>query len=299
MKKLLFPGVAVVAVAFSMTASSCGPESDTDTAVDTTQVDTASTMTTVVTEDMIGVPSPSDIFEFMKTLGPKNGDGNLLNPIENEKKYASKKAQALNLGVYSADLLYASTFNVQDKVLGYFGTCMRMGTTLQVATGLTDKDKERISKNAGNADSLVAVGNDLYLSTFYNLEENGRGTELSLMLAGGWIESVYLSCNMVKNFEKDKEIANKVAEQNLSLDNCIEFMTKNESNEDVASVLVQLKELKVLFDAVGSTAKEAPKQEDGKRMKIGGGSKKDITKEQFEAIKKKVEEIRKGFIETT
>lgn len=297
MKKLLFPGVAVIAVAFSMTTSSCGPDDDTDNTVDTNMVDTTNTMTTVVTEDMIGVPSPSDIFEFMKTLGPKNGDGNLLNPIENEKKYASKKAQALNLGVYSADLLYASTFNVQDKVLGYFGASMRLGTTLQVATGLSDKDKERISKNASNADSLIAVGNDLYLATFYNLEENGRGTELSLMLAGGWIESIYLSCNMVKDFEKDKEIANKVAEQNLSLDNCIEFMSKNESNPDVASVLVQMKELKTLFDAVGSTAKEAPKQEGG-RMKVGGGSKKDITKEQFEAIKKKVEEIRKGFIES-
>lgn len=294
MKKLVFQSVAVAAVAFSLSVTSCGGDTDTDTPVDTMPVDTG--MTVVVTEDMIGVPSPNDIFQFMKDLGPKNGDGNLLNPIDNEKKYASKKAQAINLGIYSADLLYASTFEVQDKVLGYFGTCMRMGTTLQVATGLTDKDKERISKNAGTADSLIAIGNDLYIATFHNLEENGRGTELSLMLAGGWIESVYLSCNMVKDFEKDKEIANKVADQAASLDNCIEFMSKNESNEDVASVLVQLKELKTLFDAVSTTAKEDPKQVEGKRRVIGGGSKKDITKEQFEAIKKKVEEIRNGFI---
>ncbi|MCK6641416.1 MAG: hypothetical protein L6Q81_15145 [Bacteroidia bacterium] len=295
MKKLTFQSVAVAAFAFSILGSSCGNDTDNTGNTDSTAGDTVATEM-VMTEDMIGVPSPSDMFEFMKTLGPKTGDGNLLNPIDNEKKYGTKKSQALNLGIYSADLLYASTFDVKDKVLGYFGTCMRLGTTLQVATGLNDKDKERISRNAGNADSLIMVGNDLYLSTFNNLNENGRGTELSLMLAGGWVESVYLSCAMVKDFEKDKEMANKIADQKHSLDNCIEFMTKNESNEDVASVLVQMKELKALFDAVGSTKVEAPKQE-GKRMKIGGGEKKEITKDQFEAIRKKVEEVRKSFVE--
>ena len=299
MKKFVFPIAALAALTFTFSSSSCGSDTDGDHVVDSNAVDTGGDLTMMVTDDMIGVPSPNDIFTFMRDLGPKNGDGNLLNPTDNEKKYASKKSQAINLGVYSADLLYASTFQVQDKVLGYFGTCMRMGTTLQVATGLSDKDKERISQNAGVADSLMSIGNDLYVATFKNLDENGRGTELSLMLAGGWIESVYLSCSMVKDFDKNKDIANKVADQSASLDNCIEFMSKNETNEDVASVLVQLRELKKLFDAVSTTAAEAPKQEDGKRMKIGGGSKKDITKEQFDAIKMKVEEIRKGFIELT
>jgi hypothetical protein len=296
MKKLMFQSVALAALTFSLTATSCG-DTETDTPQDTL-VDTTGGFETTVTEDVVRVPSPSDIFEFMKTLGPKQGDGNLLNPVENEKKYTSKKAQALNLGVYSADLLYASTFDVKDKVLGYFGTCMRMGTTLQVATGLSDKDKERISKNAGVADSLIAVGNDLYLATFSNLEANERGPELSMMLAGGWIESMYLSCAMVKDFEKDKAAANKIAEQDLSLHNLIEFMSKYESNEDVASVLQQVKELDALFDAVGTTAKEQPKQEDGKRMKIGGGEQKNITKDQFDAIQKKIGEIRKGFVES-
>jgi len=297
MKKLMFHSVAVAAVAFSISASSCGNDADNNTPVDSNAADTGIT-TTVNTQDMVRVPSPNDIFQFMKTLGPNSGDGNLLNPTENEKKYASKKSQALNLGVYSADLLYASTFDVKDKVLGYFGTAMRMGTTLQVTTGLSDKDKNRISQNAGNADSLIAVGNDLYLSTFSNLEENDRGTDLSLMLAGGWIESMYLSCNMVKDFEKDKAMANKIAEQNASLENLVEYMTTYESNADVASVLQDLKALKGLFDAVASTAKEAPTQEKGKRMKIGGGSQKEITKDQFDAIHKKIDEIRKGFVES-
>jgi len=293
----MFQSVALASLAFSLTIVSCG-DSGTDEPVDSTPVDTASGFQTVTTEDVVRVPSPSDIFEFMKTLGPTTGNGNLLNPIDNEKKYTSTKGQALNLGVYSSDLLYASTFDVKDKVLGYFGICMRMGTTLQVATGLTDKDKERISKNAGNADSLVAVGNDLYLATFSNLEANERGPELSLMLAGGWIESMYLSCNMVKDFEKDKAAANKIAEQDASLANLIEFSTKYESNEDVASVLQQLKELKKLFDAVSTKSKDAPTQEQGKRMKVGAANEKDITKDQFNAIQKKIEEIRKGFVES-
>ena len=297
MKKLTFQSAALAAFAFSLTVTSCSNDADHGNVADSNAVDTGIT-TTVNIADMIRVPSPSDIFEFMKTLGPKTGDGNLLNPIENEKKYISKKGQSLNLGIYSADLLYASTFDVKDKVVGYFGVSMRMGTTLQVATGLSEIDKERISANVGNPDSLIAVGNDLYLSTFSNLEGNERGPELSLMLAGGWIEAMFLSCNMVKDFDKENDMANKIADQNLSLDNLIEYMTTNESNEDVASVLLDLKALKALFDAVPSTTKEAPTQEKGKRMKIGGGGTKDITKDQFNAIKTKIEEIRKGFVES-
>ena len=292
----MFQSVALAALAFSLTATSCG-DSETDVPHDSTPVEDT-TGDLVITDDVVRVPSPSDIFDFMKTLGPNKGDGNLLNPTANEKNYTSKKSQALNLGVYSADLLYASTFEVTDKVGGYFGICMRMGTTLQVATGLSEKDQERINKANGNADSLVAVGNDLYLATFSNLEANERGPELSLMLAGGWIESLYLSCAMVKDFEKNKDAANKIAEQDLSLHNLIEFMGKYESNEDVASVLQQVKELDALFDAVGTSAKEDPKQDDKKRMVIGGGEQKNITKEQFDAIQNKIGEIRKGFVES-
>ncbi len=287
----------VPAFAFALAITSCGNDDGThgtdSTGSDTAAVnmDTASTTTFDP-----GVPSPSEIFAFMKASGSTNADANLLNSPDNEKKYDSKKAQSLNLGIYSADLLYCATFNVSNKVVSYFGACMRMGDKLKVATNLTDKDKARISKNAGNGDSLVSISNDLYLSSFENLENNQRGGDLSLMLAGGWIESLYLTSNMVKDFEKDKTTAERISDQKLSLDNLVEFMEKHADSEDVKSVLVQMKELQTAMNEVSTSANtEVPKMKNGKRV-IGGGAKSAITKEQFEKIKNKITEIRTSFV---
>lgn len=165
---------------------------------------------------------------------------------------------------------------------------MRMGDKLKVATNLSDKDKDRISKNAGNGDSLVAISNDLYLSTFENLESNQRGADLTLMLAGGWIESVYLMSNMVKDFEKDKNTAERIVDQKLALENLIEFSAKYAENADVKGVSSQLSELLAIMNEVQSTENVAVKapQNTGKII-IGGGAKSTLSKEQFEKLKLK------------
>lgn len=286
------------AIAFTLVLNSCGNDNNNTTGTDTTGGDTATvkTNTSDTTAFDPGVPSPSEIFAFMKAAGSSNTNADLLNSPDNEKKYDSKKAQSLNLGIYSADLLYCATFNVSNKVVAYFGTCMRMGDKLKVATNLTDKDKNRISKNAGNGDSLVAISNDLYLSSFENLENNQRGGDLSLMLAGGWVESLYLMSNMVKDFEKDKPTADRILDQKLSLDNLVEFMAKHEDNADVKAVSAQMKELQTIMNEVQSSGSNGGMKTDAKGKHIlGGGSKSTLTKEQFEKIKSKITEIRNSF----
>ena len=69
--------------------------------------------------------------------------------------------------------------------------------------------------------SIVLIIRGLY--KFENLESNQRGADLTLMLAGGWIESVYLMSYMVKDFEKDKNTAERIVDQKLALENLIEF----------------------------------------------------------------------------
>jgi hypothetical protein len=297
MKKTFLPltvGISVTALFCSL--ASCSNDTTGNNTVDSANTDSLANVDSV-TEQNVQVPSPAEMFAFMKLANAGDVKSDQLNSPDNEKNYNSKKAQSLNLGIYSSDLLYCSTFNVSDKVLGYFGTVMRMGNKLQVATSLSDKDKERIGKNAGNADSLVAISNDLYLSSFQNLEENKRGTDLSLMLAGGWVESLFLMSNIVVDFDKDNKAAMRVAEQKYSLDNLVEYMTKYESNADVASVLAQMKELQALFAALKTNESTAGSMtmKGGKRV-LGGGTKAAITKEQFEKIKTKIAEIRASFI---
>lgn len=298
MQKINLPALRLLPVAallFSL--ASCGNDTAGDTTKDSVGDSTA--ISAPVSKEYAQVPSPGEMFAFMKQAGAGAASSDLLNVADNEKKYETKKAQALNMGVYSADLLYCCTFSkaLSNKVAPYFGTTMRMSERLQVTTNLTEKDKERISKNVGNADSLVAISNDLYLSSFENLDANGRGADLSLMLAGGWVESLYLMSNMVTDVEKDKATAERIADQKASLDNLVEYMTQYESNADVKATLDQLRSLKALFDGLTATKQNGgmSTNDKGKRV-LGGGSKTAITKDQFNSIKAKVTEIRTSFI---
>ena len=288
----VFRFLPVAALALSL--NSCSDETadnTTDSVPDSVNVAADSTPKQLPA----GVPSPSEMFAFLKTANSANADVNLLNSAENVEKYESKKAQSLNLGIYSADLLYCSTFGGKGKVTPYFVTCAKMATKLNVATNMNEADRERISKNLDNADSLIAISSDLYLTSFDNLNNNERGADLSLMLSGGWIESLYLMGNMVKDFDKDNSTVSRIADQKASLDNLIEFMNQYQSNADVKAVSDQLAGLKTLFDGIQSSTGSGMSMKNGKRV-LGGGSKTAITKEQFESIKAKVTEIRNSFV---
>jgi len=299
MKKTFFRPLAVSAVtalAFSLSLSSCSNEGESNDN-DSLPQDTAVTQdSTPTVQQYAQVPSPGEMFTFMKMVGAQNAKPEVLNPTANQTKYESKKDRAVNFGIYSADLLYCSTFKL-PQALKYFATVKTMGDKLQVTTSITPADEDRINKNIGNSDSLVAVSNEKYYAAFANLEANQRGTDLSLMLAGGWVESLYLMTTMVKDFEKDNKAVARIGEQKYSLDNLVEYMKKYESDEDVNTVLKQMNELKTLFDDIPAANDAGTmNSKNGKRVLGGGGSKVTMTKEQFERIKAKLTEIRNDFI---
>jgi hypothetical protein len=90
-------------------------------------------------------------------------------------------------------------------------------------------------------------------------------------------------------------LAERIADQKPALDNLVEYMSNHESNADVKVALDQLRNLKTMFDEIKTTKIDGTSSTKNGRRVLGGG-KMVITKEQFEAIKTKVAEIRTMFI---
>lgn len=70
--------------------NSCGNDSTTSTGADTTLVDTNGTVIVGNAFDP-GVPSPSEIFAFMKASGASNANAENLNSPDNEKNTTARK----------------------------------------------------------------------------------------------------------------------------------------------------------------------------------------------------------------
>jgi hypothetical protein len=292
-RKFILP----LSVMAGLIATGCGNKPATDTVEN--PVDTASVKEVAKKPGEVQkysqVPSPGEMFSFIKQLGSKAKDDiSKLNSPDNLKKYNDNKSQSLNFGVYSADLLFCSTFNHGKEAIKYFMNIKKLGDAIGISTAINDQTAQRINDNIGNPDSLANISNDLYFTTFDHLESNERGNTLAMVMAGGWIESLYMVTSMEPAYKKDSPVVTRVGEQKYTLENLLDFMKKYEKDADVASVLKQLQELKAEFDKIeDAKGPAAITVKKGKKILGGGSAGISVSADQYKAIVEKTMAIRK------
>ena len=74
------------------------------------------------------LPSPLETAMIIKSAGAKY-DQELLNSLSNKEKYVSNKSMALNLGIYTTDLSFASLFDQTQTSLDYMEAAQTMAAT--------------------------------------------------------------------------------------------------------------------------------------------------------------------------
>ncbi len=246
------------------------------------------------------IPSPDEMFGFIKESGLEF-NGELLNPIQSADNYTDPTKQALNFGVYSADLAYTAAYEEFNETTKYFGTIQKMADPLGLNSAFDKSLIERIQGNLDNADSLVAITNTSYFAVVDYLDQNQQGDKLGIIAAAGWLETVYVVANTT-DFAKDKAAVDRLADQKLTLDNLLDYLKQHEDNAEVKEVLAWFTELEATFSTLpeeeGSGSGITLKKKDNGKMVLGGGSSVSINEAQFNAIKEKVNEIRNKIVST-
>ena len=284
----------IAPLAVTLVLASCGggkTEGEEDmTAVDTVKTET---QTEQVTETFFQVPSPGEMLTFIKMVGGANNKNvSFLNNPDNQKNYTDNKAKALNFGIYSCDLSYCSIFEIGSEALKYFKTVKQLGDQIGVSSAIQPSVLKRLEGNLGNPDSLSVITDDVYFTSFETLEKSKQGPTLSLVVAGGWIESLFIATSLAK-YEAKSPVVERLADQKYTLDNLIEFLKKYESDANVASVLVQFTELQGEFNKIGE--KDAAAAADKSKNVLGGGKELVISADQYKAIVEKIKAIRHSY----
>ena len=278
--------------AFSL--SSCGGGEKTE---DTDSVDSTKTeepKTGPVSETFFQVPSPGEMLTFIKMVGGKTKDISFLNPPSNEKNYTDAKAKALNFGIYSCDLSYCSIFEIGSESLKYFKTVKMMGDQIGVSTAIKPAVLKRLEANISSPDSLAVITDDVYFSSFEALEDSKQGPTLALVVAGGWLESIYIAINLAK-YKADSPVVERLADQKYTLENLIEFLKKHEADPNVMSVKGDFESLLVEFNKMGEQDAKPLKVKEEKATTLTGGKQLVITEEVYNAITGKIKSIRNSY----
>ena len=306
-KKRLFNNKAlgILGVGFLFILGACSTDPEQSTEDTTIETDAADVSETTATKDMevqkagkvfYMIPSPLELSSIIKNAGATY-DNSVLNPSEYVSNYVTSGSQALNLGVYGADLSYSSIFEQTQETSKYFMAAKELADELGITSAFGKSTVDRIQNNLNNRDSLIAIISDSYWEADAYLKENSRSNTSALVIAGGWIEALYISTKLAGKSDSNAEIISRIGEQKLTLNNLIPMLEKF-SGDDVDQVIKSLKELQEAFMGVEITyeRQESTTNSETQLTTIQTTSKINIDEEQLASISEKVESIRTNIV---
>ncbi|MBZ0206480.1 MAG: hypothetical protein K8H89_09150 [Flavobacteriales bacterium] len=242
------------------------------------------------------IPSPMETAALLKKAGA-DYDKNILNDVKNVDNYTSASKQALNLGIYGADLSYASVFNNTQESMLYTSCAQKLAKKLDVNNAFNEEVVGRLEKNRNNRDSLLSIISETYWHVDAYLKENQRDNISALMVAGGWVEGLYIA-TQVANRHDTPELRQRIAEQRLPLVDLMELVkTYSPDDPAIGSVLKDLDALNALYADVTIPSGSSTVTEEGGVATIGGTSPTaSLTDDQLKTITEKVATVRANYI---
>ncbi len=262
-----------IAVALAACTSSNNDKNDVSGKADTTKA-ISKEKVSKAKKVFSSIPDPVETTKLLKDAGAKY-NASYLNPVENASKYSSVKAKALNLGIYGSDLSFISLFDQTQESMLYLKCTNTLASGLGINGAFDENTTTRIQNNLDKKDSLLAIISQSYWTADNYLVENGQPGTSSLIVAGGWIEGLYIATK-VAAATKNETIANQIGQQKTSLANLMELLDNSKAeNAGIAEVLKSLADLKKIYDGLTDTK---------------------LTDDQLKQISDKAAEIRNGII---
>ena len=138
---------------------------------------------------------------------------------------------------------------------------------------------------------------DCYRAANAYLQNNDRDDACALILAGGWIESLYFVTRIAGTMT-NQDIINRIGEQKSTLNNLIKLIEPHYNRPEFRELIDQLIDLSYVFDEVEiKYTFEQPKVDVNKQIStINSTSEVIITDEQIKSISEKIQLIREQII---
>jgi hypothetical protein len=198
-------------------------------------------------------PIPTS-FEVTKMLN-KAGASYILslnNPTENVDKYFTEKSKALNLGVYGANLSYASTYQMKQETMNYLKVSKKLIDDLQISTAFNKDFAQRVEDNIDNKDELIQIITDSFFDTYDFLINQGKDNISLYVIVGSWVEGLYITTEIAVTSKDNNDFLTIIANQKEPIDKLFELLIPASDDPGVEDLVNLLKPIKKIFDGIDS-----------------------------------------------
>jgi hypothetical protein len=178
------------------------------------------------------------------------------NPADNVKKYYTSAKRSINLGVYGADLSYATLYNMQQEVMDYMNTIRSVANDLNMSGIYNEPLYDSIKKNFDSRDRLVKILTDAFNDTYAFMSENEQQPLALLVVGGAWVEGMYLTTHVSEAAYNVAGISKVLLEQKKSFDLFLDITKPYMDNPSVSDFVKTLDPIKNVYAGLSTSLTE-------------------------------------------
>lgn len=244
------------------------------------------------------VSSPVEMAALIKSIGVPFSQ-KYLAATDNADSYNTSYSKAFNLGIFGADLGYLNMYSKTSSVVEYITVIKKLAEGINVGQFFDFNTLKRLATNNENIDSLMYISVHSFNVMDKYLQKNKRANLSALMVAGVWVEGIYLA-TQVQNDKPNKKLAEHIGEQKTMLAELLIILNNYKKEKYISDLVDDLNRIKAEFDPVIiSIIKGEPEQvieNDVLTIKQNEKSVVTITDEQLKRIINVTEEVRNKLV---
>lgn len=201
------------------------------------------------------LPTSAEVIKMLTELEVGYMIG-ISNPPGNTKKYFISTERATNLGVFGADLSYATLYNINQEVFNYLDAIGSLCNELNMSKIYDVALYEKIKQNIDNKDELVKILTDSFNDTYAYLSENDQKPLALLVVGGAWVEGMYLTTHVSYAAYQFPGIARVLLEQKKSFETYLEITQPYTTDPGVSDFVKLLEPVKRVYEGLSTSLTE-------------------------------------------
>jgi hypothetical protein len=218
-------------------------------------------------------------------------DASACNPTAAGARYNTSDRQAINLGVYGADLSYSTIFEENAASLEYLSVIKNLSAQLGISDVITDDVLKEAEANRGNRKVLIRIVSETFYDLNERLKSNGTEDLAGLLVAAGWVEGMYLATQHLN--EAPTELKARIAEQKMTLEDVMRLCRSYEATPQLTALLTRMEAIEAAYAGVNLTeAAGNVTQENENTFVLGGGDEYTADDATVAAIAAAIAEVR-------
>jgi len=247
-------------ISIALILGSCGqrPKESLDVELDAMESGALQISSESMNEIIQNIASPIEVAALISSMNIPFSTSYLCDP-EQLSTHTTSYEMAYSLGILSADLGYLNMYDKTGTAVNFLSSINRLADALQIGQFFDFATIKRLATSSSDLDSLLFIS----INSFNNMDDYLRETDRSnlsaLMIAGVWMEGLYLA-TQVASQNSNEDLKSMIGEQKTILNDLLLVLDSYQSEAAIASYIEDLEVIKAVYADVKITYEKGEPQ---------------------------------------